>query len=127
MDEALEKKLYKKYPKLFVHKDLPIQETCMCWGLCVNSGWYWLIDNLCGCIQGYIDNNNKKQVEVIQVKEKFGQLRFYVIAADYTVYGMIALAEEMSYRICENCGAITDIIQTKGCIKTLCKSCNGEK
>ena len=72
MNEELDKKLYEKYPKLFVQKDLSMQETCMCWGLCVGAGWYWLLDNLCDCIQNYIDSNNKEQVEVIQVKEKFG-------------------------------------------------------
>lgn len=123
MDEKLEKKLYEKYPKLFVQKDLSMQETCMCWGICTGNGWYWLLDNLCNCIQNYIDNNNKEQVEVVQVKEKFGSLRFYVNGADDTIYGMIWLAEGMSYNICETCGSTTDIIHTSGWIKTTCRSC----
>lgn len=125
MDEKLEKELYKKYPKLFRQKDLSMQETCMCWGITTGNGWYWLLDNLCDCIQGYIDNNDKPQAEAVQVKEKFGGLRFYLNDADDYIQGMVSLAETMSYSTCESCGATTDIIHTKGWIKTLCKTCTG--
>ena len=127
MNEKLENQLFNTYPKLFTQKDLSMQETCMYWGVETGKGWYWLIDNLCGCIQDYIDANNKPQVEVVQVKEKFGALRFYVNSADDYVYGMISLAETMSYSTCESCGSTTDIIHTKGWVKTLCKNCSMEK
>ena len=126
MDEKLEKELYKKYPKLFRQKDLSMQETCMNWGICTGNGWYWLIDNLCSCIQGYIDDNDKPQTEAVQVKEKFGSLRFYVNGADEYIHGMISLAEDMSYSTCESCGCTTDILHTSGWIKTLCKTCAPE-
>lgn len=41
---------------------------------------------------------------VIQVKEKFGGLRFYVHGATDEQYAMIQFAESMSYRTCEVCG-----------------------
>lgn len=123
MDKILENKLYEKYPKLFRQKDLSMQETCMCWGICVNSGWYWIIDNLCSCIQDYIDANHKPQVEIVQLKEKFGSMRFYVDGADELIRGMIWLAEDLSYNTCEMCGTNTDILHTKGWIKTRCKQC----
>jgi len=126
MNDKLEKELFEKYPKLFVQKDLSMQETCMCWGLECEKGWFWLLDNLCSCIQDYIDNNNKPQIEVVQVKEKFGMLRFYISGADDMVYGMISLAESLSYRTCESCGAVSNIIHTKGWIRTICKSCIGD-
>ena len=127
MDEGLENKLFKKYPKLFRQKDLSMQETCMCWGISTGNGWYWLIDNLCNCIQDYTEANKKQQVEVVQLKEKFGSMRFYTNGADDIIHGMIWLAESMSYQICENCGSTKDIIHTKGWIKTLCKDCLKEK
>lgn len=123
MDEKLEKQLYGKYPKLFRQKDLSMRETCMNWGVCTGNGWYFLIDNLCSCIQSYIDANNKPQVEIVQLKEKFGSMRFYTDGADELVQGMIWLAEHQSYYICESCGSIIDVIHTKGYIQTLCKSC----
>ena len=41
----------------------------------------------------------------VQVKEKFGGLRFYVRAATDKHYNFISFAESMSYRTCEVCGA----------------------
>ena len=41
----------------------------------------------------------------VQVKEKFGGLRFYVQAATKEHYNYISFAESMSYRTCEQCGA----------------------
>lgn len=41
---------------------------------------------------------------VVQVKEKFGTLRFYVIGATDAQYNYISFAEAMSGRICETCG-----------------------
>ena len=125
MDEKLEEKLYEKYPKIFKQKDLSMRETCMCWGLECGDGWYWLIDNLCNCIQGYVDANDRPQVEAVQVKEKFGTLRYYINNGNDYIYGMISLAETLSYNVCENCGSITEITHTKGWIKTLCKTCAG--
>jgi hypothetical protein len=40
----------------------------------------------------------------VQVKEKFGGLRFYVQAATDKHYNYINFAESMSYRTCEVCG-----------------------
>lgn len=44
------------------------------------------------------------QVVANQIKEKFGGLRFYVGGTDDYVRGAIALAESMSYSICDQCG-----------------------
>jgi hypothetical protein len=79
----------------------------MYWGFECGDGWFDLIDELCDSIQRYIDQNpslNVPQVEVEQVKEKFGTLRFYVSGGDDLTLGMIWFAESMSGRICETCG-----------------------
>lgn len=59
------------------------------------------------------------QVVAVQVKEKFATLRFYVMDADDTVYGMIRYAEALSGRVCEVCGSPGKTVG-KGWIKTLC-------
>ena len=126
MKTELQNKLYDKYPKIFQQKDLDMTKTCMCWGIETDDGWYWLLNQLCGNIQSYIDSNkhlNIEQVEATQVKEKFGSLNFYCQGGDETIGGMICLAESMSYSICEHCGSTENIKQTKGWIKTLCKEC----
>lgn len=62
------------------------------------------------------------KVEVQQVKEKFGTLRFYTHGADDTVYGMISMAESLSSVICEECGC-PGTQGGKHWIKTLCANC----
>ncbi len=42
----------------------------------------------------------------VQVKEKFGGLRFYYSGGDSSyIRGVVDMAEQMSYRTCEVCGA----------------------
>lgn len=109
MKQELEQKLYEKYPKIFAQKDLPMSLTNMNWGCCVGDGWYSIINSLCYSIQNYIDNKQKKdpdfkQIEFVQVKEKFGQLRIYCNYSDEVVNACINFAEHISASICEDCG-----------------------
>jgi len=48
----------------------------MCWGFNVGKGWHKLLHNLCEKIDT-IYNLSGIGVKVVQVKEKFGSLRFY--------------------------------------------------
>ena len=77
MKAALEKKLYKKYPKIFADRNKSPQETCMCWGIETGDGWYDLIHMLCDLIHWDIEQNGYPELEAVQVKEKFGLMRFY--------------------------------------------------
>lgn len=123
MKPELEKELLTKYPKIFRQKDLPMNQTCMCWGISTGDGWFNLLDEACGKIQKYIDQSGASQVEAIQVKEKFGGLRFYTNHCDTVVDTIIATAEDKSYNTCEKCGSTEDVAQTTGWIATLCKNC----
>jgi hypothetical protein len=51
-----------------------------------------------------LDEETLKVPVAVQVKEKFGGLRFYVQAATDKHYNYISFAESMSYRTCEECG-----------------------
>jgi len=46
-----------------------------------------------------------EQVVAIQVKEKFGGLRFYYSGGDSYIRGVVDMAGSMSYSTCEVCGA----------------------
>jgi len=76
--------------------------------------------------QELIDERKAKMEEeelkvpvAVQVKEKFGGLRFYVHAATDKHYSYISFAESMSYRTCEECGA-PGKTYTDGWHMTLC-------
>lgn len=63
-------------------------------------------------------------IVAVQVKEKFGGLRFYIDGGDETVHSYINFAESLSYHTCEFCGSNQDIGQTtSGWITTMCKNC----
>ena len=59
------------------------------------------------------------QVVAIQVKEKFGTLRFYYSGGDDVVNGIERMAESMSAVMCETCGA-PGRSRRGGWIQTLC-------
>jgi len=123
MKKELQEKLFKKYPKIFKQRKLPMTETCMCWGIDTGDGWYALIDMLCSLLQWDIDRNKHAQIEAVQVKEKFGTLRFYVNGSDAKQDGIIDFAELLSGSICEECGSNKDVKQTTGWIYTRCSDC----
>ena len=115
MREELDKLLCEKYPKMFVNRHKSMQETCMCWGFCCGDGWYQILDSLCGQIQHHIDwkqeqkekygrGDGCKQVVAVQVKEKFGGLRFYYNGGDDVIDGMVRMAESWAANTCETCG-----------------------
>jgi hypothetical protein len=66
-----------------------------------------------------LDEETLKVPVAVQVKEKFGGLRFYVQAATDKHYQYISFAESMSYRTCEQCGA-PGKRYTDGWHQTLC-------
>ena len=128
MKKELEEKLFEKYPAIFRQKDLPATHTAMCWGIACGDGWYDIIDTLCSNIKHYVRQQNLKDdtgdliIEALQVKEKFGGLRFYIYGGDDYIRGLVSMAESMSYRVCEECGS-PGKANKKGWIKTLCEPC----
>jgi len=85
---------------------------------CVGKGWRGILDKL-------IDDLEKMgwNGEVLQVKEKFGGLRFYISYGTKEIQDRIYKAEEESFKTCENCGKPGKLTGTYW-IKTLCKECD---
>ena len=137
MNKLLDNYLCKKYPKIFVERNLSPKESCLHCGLDVGNGWFSLIDNLCFKIQSHIDYHNSLEVkkgkipQVIakQVKEKFSGLRFYYEGGDDKISGMVSLAEELSYSICDECGLMNEDVgkNPKGWIVTRCSKHTTDK
>jgi hypothetical protein len=126
MRQELDSLLCKKYPKMMVNRNLPMTETCMCWGFDCGDGWYNILNQLMGNIQHHIDWKNRKgevvpQVTLDQVKEKFGTLRFYYSGGDDAIDGMVRMAESMSGVTCEECGS-PGKRRGKGWIYTACEA-----
>jgi len=120
MRDELELKLVEKYPKIFRDYHGDMMQTCMTWGFECGNGWYNIIDELCEKLTEIED------VVAVQVKEKFGGLRFYIGGTSKEnhdkIYDLISEAEEKSYKTCENCGKPGKLIKG-GWLYTSCDSC----
>ena len=136
--------LCKKYPKIFkFNGDLQSRQP-IAWGFECGDGWYDILDVLCNGIQNEVDHvvrQQRFQLEdgklkpedavpeedlqfvAVQVKEKFGGLRFYGVGGNDRVWGMISMAEGMSYKTCEDCG-VPGKTRKGGWIRVLCDACN---
>jgi len=90
---------------MFAERSLPDSENCMGRGFECGDGWFELINSLCGTIQFWVNQVNMPPVHVTQVKEKLSTLRFRYRGGDERTDGIVRMAEAMSERICEVCGA----------------------
>ncbi len=141
MKKELQDKIFEKYPRLYRQKDMDMRQTAMCWGISCGDGWYNIIDNLSATIQNRVDWLNgegdhdyrndlpedhvRLSVEAVQVKEKYGGLRFYTNQSDSYIDGAISLAENLSYKTCETCGNLGEVNES-GWRMTRCESCKGK-
>ena len=99
-------------------------------GFGVDKGWWHIIESLCASIQHHIDWKNSQyekfahgepidQVVVLQIKEKFGGLRFYCSGGNSETAAMIRMAEAWASKTCEECGD-RGKSRSGGWVKTLC-------
>lgn len=87
-----------RYPLLFSD---PSVDDIYC-----SRGWRDLLVSLCDTLQAHLDRNpDVLQVVVAQVKSKFGELHFFYDGGDDYCQGAVSLAEELSLKTCELCGA----------------------
>lgn len=87
--------------------------------ICDKFHWYKIRPSL--------DYVNVPRIQVVadQIKSKYSGLRFYYHGGDDIIDGMVRLAEELSYCICENCGIMNETVMRNqaGWIETLCTNC----
>lgn len=98
--------------------------TAMCWGFDCGDGWYQIIDDLCKQMQDHCDGipsaHTCRQVIAVQVKEKYGGLRFYVHGGCEFIDQMIHEAMKKSQETCEICGQPGTINHDKGWLSCRC-------
>jgi hypothetical protein len=99
MSPELTEKLISAYPEQF--KNLK-------WIEC-QDGWFDILSKLCYIVDNRLDYKKriKEPLDFFywsQIKEKFGGLRAYCYGSDDYIKGTIAMAESISYSICEVTG-----------------------
>ena len=118
--------LFNDFPILYRGRHEPITQNLMSFGFECGDGWFQLIYDLSKQISKICP-----RVKAMQVKEKFGALRFYVSGVQKDkadpIFELIEEAESKSLTTCEVCGDVetTKIGTTKGSnwIRALCKKC----
>lgn len=83
----------------------------------VQPGWGGIIKRLISDLESLGWDGN-----LLQIKEKFGGLRFYIGRGTPEIFSRIAQAEEESFKVCEVCGK-KGKPRGGGWIKTLCSRC----
>lgn len=86
--------------------------------LCVGPGWHPLLELLYAA--------KPEDTAVVQVKEKFGGLRFYVDSATEGYFELIDEVEVVSFSVCEWCGKLGEL-RMRGWMKTLCDGCQEKR
>lgn len=122
MNKEHTKYLIERWPKWFDLSGDP-RRTLMCFGFECGDGWFDILVDLCEELESLVvEHNSKTPFEVIQVKEKFGGLRFYTTWGTNKIWDAISKAESLSLETCEVCGK-PGKPNGEGWITTLCDEC----
>jgi hypothetical protein len=126
MREDLDKRLCTEFPLLYRDRRGDPRATCMCWGF-PGDGWFRILHELSSKLEPLITAQPDDQRSVaVQVKEKFGTLRFYMEGEDSRMLDLIQEAERQSASTCEMCG-IQGRLREGGWLKTLCDWCAAKR
>jgi hypothetical protein len=101
--EVLE--LFSRWPAVFRGRNKSSTKTLMGDGCSHDDGWYPILDSLCEVLTEHAKDLGRQPPEALQVKEKLAGLRFDTVGTtDEFDRGAVAMAEALSYRICEQSG-----------------------
>lgn len=87
----------------------------------IGPGWHFLVDA--------VNTLAGRDIDIFQVKEKFGTLRIYYKLKDHVknpndsqnIHGIVSRAEYWSSYTCENTGKAGSLRDVNGWYKTLCE------
>ncbi len=99
-------------PRLF--RDMPKGP----YGFDCGEGWKGILTRLLEKLEAL----SLPRLKIVQIKQKFGELRVYVEGGDEDVFRLIREAEGAAIVVCESCGA-PGSKTNEGRILTLCPSC----
>lgn len=91
--------------------------------LAVGSGWFTMLWELCATLEPLARQQQAAgeiPLKIVQIKEKFGGLRFYIHHGTDEAGALIDAAEARSFQICEACGEPGEVKGTAGWFATYC-------
>lgn len=121
MKKELEDRIFKEFPHLFNRTDR--NQSLMCFGFEHGDGWFDIVYNLTKQLDELAKDENIK-FEILQIKEKFGTLRYYPSLYSSEMEKLIEQAEELSANTCEVCGSTKDVkLRGDYWVSTQCEIC----
>lgn len=133
MDKEKQKELKASYPLTFARLfDESESFYSISKGIDCGNGWYNLLETLAAKIERYLETCPEDQRDgafgLLQIKEKFGGLRFYCQGVNFPeeLKNAINEAESLSYRTCEICGE-PGKLRSSSWLMTLCDDHAGGK
>lgn len=120
MKKELQDRLFQTYSILFERRLLPMKETCLCFGIETNDGWFPLLAKMCHELEQLRLTTNP-EVRFEQIKEKFGSLRVYLESGNKDAYNIVSKYEKLSAITCEISGETGKLYIRNGWLKTLCE------
>lgn len=119
MRVTLQESLYERYRLIFRQGNVLGPKGPVGWGIQCGDGWYPLLDGLCDVLTRRVRDGSGPIIDVVQVKQKIGSLRFYLKGGDDYSQGAIRLASAMSYLVCEETGRPGTLMATNRGVRTL--------
>lgn len=123
------KELCGRFPELYRGRAKPLTVNLMAFGFECGDGWFGIIAELSRRIDELAKAaglSGDDYPEAMQVKEKFGTLRFYTGPATDEIFAAIDAAEAKSAKTCETCGEPGRQVGG-GWIVTICEACENER
>ena len=88
------------------------------------DGWQWIISDMLREIDDlYFDTGREVDIEILQVKEKWAELRVYHDSWDEAVNNVVDKYCKLSNDICEICGGNGNEVNYNGWILNRCEEC----
>lgn len=128
MNEKLTQKLIDDFPRLYRGGE----ETLMRWGFACGDGWFDLVYQLSEAIEkeakaAGLGPMAKNFPQVVQVKEKFGTLSYYMRGfRNEAINALVQKAGGLSAEICEGCGH-AGTLRKGGWWHVACDACEAKK
>jgi hypothetical protein len=108
-----------------IQPDPEFKNNLMSFGFMCGYGWFPIIYELLDKIQAIVDKTPElKDIQVTEIKEKYGGLRFYINYGTDEIFDIIDEYEKKSFTVCERCGDPGKLRKNDyRWYKTLCDNC----
>ena len=115
-------RLFERFDHLYRGRHLPDTQNLMGYGFQCGDGWFELSYELSEQIEAYCQQHPEAaELIAVQIKQKFGELRFHVCPLVPAIQQMIEQARVQSRQTCERTGKPGEMCRDpNGYYQTLC-------